>query len=1002
MIILHASILDNKPLLWAESEAIGTQSALQQALHEIEPQLATSVEAFVKHTAWLPCYGETAVPSSTLIERNLDKRKSLHLAPFTVHARPVNLAELTDLLSHIQTGRIRGKGIIYGPSLSWMARLYAMALRILSKETFIPTLLSHEKNWQARWIPVPDSEDEERISALAEHMPPPCRCLSESKQSAPEFPARLLSQGMIATWVDELIRSGVKPTKPIGSVTNVHDAWLEALHSQDPVIPWPKSKETEALAKQLVEWSRPVDLTARSALRFCFRLNEPEDETGMWRVDYLLQPKSDLSTLIDAKELWKKKSPYHKYLHQSGTNPLEFVLTALGQAGGLCPLVYSSLRTKHPTGFELDASDALQFLTDYAQPLRSAGFNVMLPSWWMGRGPNRRLGLKAKTTSTDNDSSGQFTLDSIMAFDYRVSLGEQELSLDELLELARLKEPLVKVRGQWTLIDQKQIQAAIRFLQKQKEHSLPARELLQVAMGDEKEINGMRLENVEIDGWLKELCDSLTGRKAFELCSPPQSFNGVLRSYQEKGYSWLAFLRQWQLGACLADDMGLGKTVQTLALIQKETEAGETRPVLLVCPTSVVNNWRREAEHFTPALSVLVHHGTDRQKHSEFCEHVEKYSLVVTTYALMQRDIEFLSEVQWAGVVLDEAQNIKNPSTRQFKAARALNSDYRIALTGTPVENHVGDLWSIMEFLNPGMLGSQSGFKTRFKKPIQMYGDSDAAEKLRTLTQPFILRRLKTDKSIIQDLPEKFEIKEYCSLTKEQASLYQAVVDDLQKKIQSAEGINRRGLVLASLMRLKQVCNHPAQYADDHSELEGRSGKLERLVEMLLEIRELGERTLLFTQFAEMGALLQTYLQDYFGEPVYFLYGGTPRKKRDEMIQRFQTDDHAPHLFILSLKAGGTGLTLTRANHVFHYDRWWNPSVENQATDRAFRIGQTKEVQVHKFIVAGTLEERIDEMIEHKTGIAEQVVGSGEKWLSELSNDELFQLIKLDQETVGD
>ncbi|MBD3373510.1 ATP-dependent helicase, partial [candidate division KSB1 bacterium] len=887
MIILHVSILDNKPLLWAESEAMGTQPALEQALHETG-LLPASPADNLKHTAWLPCHGETPVPSSPLIDRKLDKRKSLHLAPCTVVSRPLSLAKMADLLSQVRAGLVRGKGIVYGPSLSWMARLYGMALRILSKETFIPTIISHNKEWQARWIPVPEGEDEEYISALAKQMPAVCRCLYESKQSAPDLPALLLSQGMIATWVDELIRSCGEPTRSKRQHTNVHDAWLEALHSPDPCIHWPKSKEIEALAKQLAEWSRPVDLTTRSSLRFCFRLNEPNDESGLWKVDYLLQPKSDLSTLIDAKEIWKKKSPYHKYLQQSGANPLEFVLTALGQAGGLCPLVYKSLKTKHPTGFELDANGALQFLTDYAQPLRSAGFNVMLPSWWVGRGPNRRLGLKAKTTASGKDGSGRFTLDSIMSFDYRVSLGEQELSLDELLDLARLKEPLVQVRGQWTLIDQKQIQSAIRFLQKQKEHSLPARELLQVVLGDEKQISGLTLDQVEIDGWLKELADSLTGRKAFELCPSPHSFHGALRSYQEKGYSWLAFLRQWQLGACLADDMGLGKTVQTLALIQRETESGETRPVLLVCPTSVVNNWRKEAERFTPGLSVLVHHGTQRSKQSKFLKEAENHSLVVTTYALMQRDIEFLSEVQWAGVVLDEAQNIKNPSTRQFKAARALNSDYRIALTGTPVENHVGDLWSIMDFLNPGMLGSQSGFKTRFKKPIQMYGDSDAAEKLRTLTQPFILRRLKTDKTIIQDLPEKFEIKEYCSLTKEQAALYQAVVDDLQEKIQSSEGINRRGLVLASLMRLKQVCNHPAQYADDHSDLEGRSGKLERLLEMLLEIRELDERTLVFTQFAEMGALLQTYLQDYFGEPAYFLYGGTPRKKRDEMIQRFQ------------------------------------------------------------------------------------------------------------------
>jgi SNF2 family DNA or RNA helicase len=307
-----------------------------------------------------------------------------------------------------------------------------------------------------------------------------------------------------------------------------------------------------------------------------------------------------------------------------------------------------------------------------------------------------------------------------------------------------------------------------------------------------------------------------------------------------------------------------------------------------------------------------------------------------------------------------------------------------------------------MEFLNSGLLGSQNSFKNNFHKPIQMYGSKEAAEKLKLLTGPFILRRLKTDKTIISDLPDKLEMKTYCTLTKEQASLYQAVVDDMQEQIEQAEGINRRGLVLATLMKLKQVCNHPTQFAKDNSSIKGRSGKLERLFEMLTETREIGEHTLVFTQFAEMGTILQQYLQEQFGEAVFFLHGGTSKKLRDQMVERFQTDGNAPRVFILSLKAGGTGLTLTRANHMIHYDRWWNPAVENQATDRAFRIGQSKNVQVHKYIVAGTLEERIDELIERKTGIANQVVGTGEKWLTELSNKDLRELIKLGNDATGE
>jgi SNF2 family DNA or RNA helicase len=356
--------------------------------------------------------------------------------------------------------------------------------------------------------------------------------------------------------------------------------------------------------------------------------------------------------------------------------------------------------------------------------------------------------------------------------------------------------------------------------------------------------------------------------------------------------------------------------------------------------------------------------------------------------------------VRWAGVILDEAQNIKNPETRQSKAARSVPSDYRIALTGTPVENHVGDLWALMEFLNPGLLGTQTAFRRDFYLPIQMEKDAGAAGRLKAMTGPFVLRRLKTDPSVISDLPQKVEMKEYCTLTREQAGLYAAVLKEAEEALEGTEGISRRGLILATLSKLKQVCNHPAQFLKDHSPLDGRSGKLARLTELLGEAMEEGDRALVFTQFAEMGELLRAHLQDAFGRETLFLHGGTPRVRRDRMVERFQTDPDAPPVFILSLKAGGTGLNLTRANHVFHFDRWWNPSVENQATDRAFRIGQHRRVQVRKFVCAGTLEERIDDMIEKKLAVAGQVIGAGESWLTELSDRDLKAVFALSRTAV--
>ena len=357
-------------------------------------------------------------------------------------------------------------------------------------------------------------------------------------------------------------------------------------------------------------------------------------------------------------------------------------------------------------------------------------------------------------------------------------------------------------------------------------------------------------------------------------------------------------------------------------------------------------------------------------KSAEFKAEAQQQAIVISSYALLHRDFDIFKQVPWAGVILDEAQNIKNAETKQAKAARALPADYRVALTGTPVENNVGDLWSLQEFLNPGFLGSQAEFKRTFFVPIQANRDPEAATRLKQLTGPFILRRLKTDKSIIADLPEKMEMKVFCTLTKEQASLYAAVVKEAEPGLEEAAGIQRRGMILGILSKLKQVCNHPAQFLGDNSEVAGRSGKLARLTEMLEEVLAVGDRALIFSQFAEMGALLRRHLQATFGREVLFLHGGVSKPQRDRMVERFQADGDSPPIFILSLKAGGTGLNLTRANHVFHFDRWWNPAVENQATDRAFRIGQTKNVQVHKFLCVGTLEEKIDEMIERKKDVA--------------------------------
>ena len=831
----------------------------------------------------------------------------------------------------------------------------------------------------------------------------------------------------LETMVDYLVRSslasGVADTFPPSprkrqvrarpqSFASMHDHWLYSLRTTEGEMGGETSSLAQ-LAEQVREWQRPITTSTATPFRLCFRLEEPTADAGetsrpgrganaAWYVRYLLQAAADPSLLVPAQEAWMARGRTASIFAQRGFNAPEYLLAALGQAAGISPRMEDSLRTSLPGGYTLDATGAHEFLTEQAWLLEQAGFGILLPAWWTGKGTKLRLTARATVKSPKMQGGSGLSLDQIIRFNWEVALGDETLSLQELQTLARLKAPLVKVRGQWVQLNAAEIQAALDVWKRKAADEMTVRKLVRMALGAGTAPGEIPFAGVTATGWVADLLAQLDGRVAFEELPQPTTFQGMLRPYQVRGYSWLAFLRQWGLGACLADDMGLGKTPQTLALIQRDWQTNGKRPVLLICPTSVVGNWQKEAARFTPDLPVMVHHGLTRTKGAAFKREAVKQAVVLSSYALLQRDFEFLNVVPWGGVILDEAQNIKNPETKQARAARSLTADYHIALTGTPVENNVGDLWSLMEFLNPGFLGTQAEFKRTFFVPIQANRDPEATERLKRLTGPFLLRRLKTDKAIITDLPEKLEMKVYCTLTKEQASLYAAVVKETNEDLETAEGIQRKGLILATLSKLKQVCNHPAQFLGDNSVITGRSGKLARLTEMLEEALSTGDRALIFSQFAEMGEILKRHLQEMFGHEVLFLHGAVPKKQRDRMVERFQSDDDGPRIFVLSLKAGGTGLNLTVANHVFHFDRWWNPAVENQATDRAFRIGQTKNVQVHKFLCVGTLEEKIDEMIVRKQEVAAKVVGTGEGWLTELSTAELKELFALRQGAVGE
>ncbi|WP_456429845.1 DEAD/DEAH box helicase [Rhodocaloribacter sp.] len=1042
MIILHIGVCDDQLFLWGEAppdEPRETDEAWRDAASPPSPErlpydaaaeapadacaeagIRIDVNRAVRLNAWLPTRGRIPLPSSPLVAEVLPDGAEPALVAWGITALPLSTEEAIRFLGACMNRSMLAPGVLLGGDVIFWTKVLRFAASLVAREQFLPGLAERDGVFRACWEPVFTGEDAGRPALLAGAMPHACRALTRMPAAPPDAaPAAVLSR-VTGAFVDYLVRtawlgrplSAFRMRKAArGSFASVHDQWLHALRTWDAAMDGDVA-DLAHLAGQIEAWRRPVSVSSKTPFRLTFRLEEPEEtepapaalvtDPGPWRVRYLLQATDDPSLFVEVAEAWEPGPQTASIFAKHRFNVQEYLLASLGRAASLYPAIEESLKQPRPGGFALDTGGAHTFLTETAWLLRQAGYGVQLPAWWTRAGARRRLSARATVTSPKMQGGSGLSLDTIVSFDWQVALGDERLSREEMEALARLKTPLVKVRGQWVQVDDEAIREALDFWKKKGEAQVTVREVVQMALGTAQAPGGLPFEGVEATGWVEELLRRLEHGATVEELPPPERFEGTLRPYQARGYAWLAFLQRWGFGACLADDMGLGKTPQTLALIQHNREQNGKRPVLVVCPTSVMGNWKKEAARFTPDLPVLLHHGTRRVKDpAAFKKEAQAQAVVITGYPLLHRDFDLFKRIRWGAVILDEAQNIKNPGTKQARAARSLKADHRIALTGTPVENNVGELWSIMEFLNPGFLGSQAEFKRQFFVPIQIERDPEAARRLKRLTGPFILRRLKTDKSIIDDLPEKLEMNVFTTLTKEQASLYRAVVKETNRALDEAEGIQRKGLVLATLMKLKQICNHPAQFLHDRSAVAGRSGKLARLTEMLEEVYEVGDRALIFTQFTEMGEMIRRHLQETFGREVLFLHGGTPRKRRERMVERFQEEKDGPLCFLLSLKAGGTGLNLTRANHVFHFDRWWNPAVENQATDRAFRIGQTRRVQVHKFVCIGTVEERINEMIERKREIAESIVGAGEEWITELSTRDLKKLFRLRKEAVG-
>lgn len=633
---------------------------------------------------------------------------------------------------------------------------------------------------------------------------------------------------------------------------------------------------------------------------------------------------------------------------------------------------------------KLTSDEAYIFLKEI--PLyEECGILCRIPNWWRKKTNSLRISIKIG----ENEPS-KVGMDAILEFNPSLALGDTDITREEIETLLSQSNGLSFIKGKWVEVDRERLQATLLAFDKACEMADGESFSLADAMRfqlNTSALSGIDIEDVDIGitngEWLSSVRNRLQNPTEIKKVSPGKNFTCTLRHYQQTGLDWLATMKNFGFGALLADDMGLGKTIQILALLEYLRKGSDVK-TLLVIPASLIGNWEKEITKFAPKLRYSVLHA----KNTEI--KLEESDIFITTYGMTAR-LEGLKDINWALLIIDEAQAIKNHGTKQAKAIKQLKSQFRIAMTGTPIENRLSELWSLFDFLNTGLLGTAKEF-TELVKGMQA---ADNYTKIRNVISPFILRRLKTDKTVISDLPDKIELKEYAGLSKKQVVLYKNLVKEIQDKLESTEGIERKGLILASIMKLKQICNHPDQYLGGQEfELE-HSGKFEKLSEICETIREKRERVLIFTQFREMTEPLSQYLEEIFGRKGLVLHGGTPIKKRSELVEQLNGQEYVPFM-VLSLKAGGVGLNLTGANHVIHFDRWWNPAVENQATDRAFRIGQKHNVMVHKFITTGTIEEKIDSMIEGKQKLASEiVVASGENWITEMSNDELMNLFVL-------
>jgi hypothetical protein len=922
---------------------------------------------------------------------------------------PVSVAGLSGMRDIFESrGNVSGdglflaRGIMAALDFCYVMECCSFAVSLLVRGRFLPDIrVSDDMKYESVWSPVLMGNDATKYERMVRAMPDAIR-MQGGLPGRPES----VFHNIFEDFVDGLVRyswtykrSGrVVPAHKIaktiiGNAMTQDSPAMEKkrrgklVNALNPHVLWIRSLgwqgETDGLSQSLEsiycearEWRERCEWFKHAPFKLRMNFGGGDEDISRWRLEYTLRRIGE-DKIVSARDVWNGQGCATDTVSDGYMR--RYLLFALGKVGAVFRPVRDSLELQAPDGCPLIHEEAADFLQNLASELSDMGIEVGYPAWWH---ENSSEALTIRGVKHDEN----------IPVKWELFLRGVILSDDEKRVIMRGNSSLVKIRGEWMFISPDRLSSLLHCI-----GCLPDR----LSSGEAVKL---AVSNPLVDGFdglpeLETVYNALMKGAPPELLDAPPAMNGTLRPYQKRGYSWLSFLSGLGIGACLADDMGLGKTLQTLALVQRHRDLGHVRPVLLVCPTSVIENWRQEAERFFPDMRFYIHHGRDRLKGGAFVFRARRSAMVISSYSLLHRDSALYRDVDWLGVVLDEAQNIKNPDTRQARAARGIKSGWKVALTGTPIENHAGDIWSIMEFLMPGMLGGRRHFTNTYVKPLPSSRDSRALEALKRAVSPFVLRRLKRDPEILPELPEKIETKVYCGLKKEQIKLYTRVMNELNRDIGHSSGIKRKGLVLAGLTRMKQICDHPALVEKDDDFGCERSSKLERLLSLAEEMFETGDRALIFTQYVEMGAILKFQLQERFGHESLFLHGGVPKDTRDKMIGAFQNGT-GPQFFVLSLRAGGVGINLTRASHVVMFDRWWNPAVETQAIDRAYRMGQMNNLQVHIFCCKGTLEERIDELLSSKKTLADSVITESGDWLAELSDRELKDFVSLSRKAL--